>query len=247
MFQGYIYKINNLVNSKFYIGQTRNSIRKRLSDHKYASRKDNPKLILYSAIKKYGEKNFNIEILETIQAETKEELIKNLNEREIYTISSLKPEYNIAAGGLGNTGVVWTEERKVTFKEKMSGANNHNYNKPLSEETKQKLSKALKGRVISSETREKISQTMKGVSKSESTKAKMKEASKNKTIKFLGSENKKSKSVDQFNLKNEFVKTFSCIREAADELQIQKTGICLCCQGKLKSSGNFIWRYHNIV
>lgn len=94
-----------------------------------------------------------------------------MNEKEIHYIFTLKPCYNMAPGGLGHTGVVWSEEL-------MSGSNNLNFGKSLSEETKQKLSNALKGRIIPDDVRLKISHTMKGVPKTQETRTKISEFSK---------------------------------------------------------------------
>lgn len=88
-----IYKIQNLINNKIYIGQSIN-IEYRFYQHKHT--KD--KYYIHRAIQKYGETNFSFEILE-----------KNLysrelrNQREIYWINfynSLVPNgYNLTKGG----------------------------------------------------------------------------------------------------------------------------------------------------
>jgi group I intron endonuclease len=80
-----IYKTTNLINGNFYIGQ---------------DSKNNPEylgsgLLLNKALKKYGRDNFLKEIIE--QCNSKEQL----NLREIFWISELKPLYNIAKGGNG--------------------------------------------------------------------------------------------------------------------------------------------------
>ena len=97
-----IYKITNIVNSKSYIGQSRN-IEKRIAKHKKTPFNPNSQEynnILYKDIRKYGLEKFTFEILEEC------ELIK-LNEREIYWIDyyeSCNPEkgYNLSSGGDNN-------------------------------------------------------------------------------------------------------------------------------------------------
>lgn len=86
----YIYKITNLINGKIYIGQSVDPMR-RFSEH--CSNCDYVSLI-HQAIKKYGKKNFKMEIID--QGE-------DYNEKEKYWIkyyNSLTPNgYNIATGG----------------------------------------------------------------------------------------------------------------------------------------------------
>jgi group I intron endonuclease len=118
-----IYKTTNLINGNFYIGQDSKNNPKYLGSGK----------LLNQAIKKYGRENFAKEILEHCM--TKQEL----NNREVYWISELKPIYNIAEGGTGGDtitnhpdynliieklkqrpGRIWTEEDK----ERQRGDNN---------------------------------------------------------------------------------------------------------------------------
>jgi predicted GIY-YIG superfamily endonuclease len=93
-----IYKIQNLLNGKIYIGQSVD-IEKRWSTHK-AELKNNyhHNIHLQSAWNKYGENNFEFSIVE-------ECIIDQLNQREIYWISqfnSFENGYNLTPGG-GNT------------------------------------------------------------------------------------------------------------------------------------------------
>lgn len=87
----YIYKVENKINGKIYIGQTT----KDLSVEYYGS---GP--VIIKALKKYGKENFNKEIL--IECKSKEEL----NQQEIFWISfydstNRKKGYNISTGGNG--------------------------------------------------------------------------------------------------------------------------------------------------
>ena len=93
---GNIYIIKNKINSKVYIGQTRVPINIRFSQHLSAARKGGH-YALYKAIRKYGESNFFIELLETCP-------IEDLNTREEYWISFYnanknKGGYNMTPGG----------------------------------------------------------------------------------------------------------------------------------------------------
>lgn len=85
---------------------------------------------------------------------------------------------------------------------------------------------------------------MKGVPKSEETRKKMKEASSKRTNKLpTGKNHHNSKTINQFDLNGNLIKTFESIHQAAKELTLQPNGICLCCKGKLKTSGGFVWKY----
>lgn len=88
-----IYRITNKVNGKFYIGKTTKSIAVRLKEHKYRSKTGNT--YLHKAIRKYGEDQFSIELLESVQTND------DLNHREIYWIATLSPQYNMTKGGDG--------------------------------------------------------------------------------------------------------------------------------------------------
>lgn len=87
-----IYKITNLLNNKMYIGQS-NNIQRRFSEHSYKGAES--RIVLDSAIKKYGKDNFSFEVLEECPKEL-------LNERETYWIkfyNSVETGYNLSYGG----------------------------------------------------------------------------------------------------------------------------------------------------
>jgi hypothetical protein len=242
MYTGRIYKIVNTQNENIYIGQTYKTLSQRFTNHKCEAKKGIVNSNLYKAIQKYGEEFFSIEDIEIKDFETKEDAKIWMNEKEIYYIFTLKPRYNMAPGGLGHTGVVWSDERRNRFKELMSGSNNHNFGKSLSEETKQKLSNALKGRIIPDDVRLKISHTMKGVPKTQETRTKISEFRKG-CVMPKGKDSKRAICIDQFDLEGTFLKKFGSIADAARELKCHNSGICLALKGKLKTSAGYIWKY----
>ena len=97
-----IYKITNKINGKSYIGQS-NNIERRLKEHKYISSETNKSL--KKAYKKYGKENFEFSILEQCKLE-------ELDEKEIYYISTLKPKYNRTSGGNGSANHIVTKDLK---------------------------------------------------------------------------------------------------------------------------------------
>lgn len=118
-----IYKIKNLINGKVYIGQSVD-IYKRWGDHKSMAIAEKYKIgydyPLYRAFRKYGLENFSFEVIEECDRE-------ELNEREMYYIESyrsyIKYEdsngYNQTLGGDGALGKEFSEETKI----KISKAN----------------------------------------------------------------------------------------------------------------------------
>ena len=94
-----IYKIINKINNKIYVGQSVN-IQKRWYQHLYDAN-HRPMIGIDQAIKKYGAKNFQCELIEECSAD-------ELNDKEIYWIEKLntfKGEgYNNSIGGLSLQG-----------------------------------------------------------------------------------------------------------------------------------------------
>lgn len=92
-----IYQFINKINNNSYIGQARN-IAKRIYEHlrsTYDDRMEDYNYPLHKAIRKYGEDNFELILLERCE-------VKELNEREIYWITkydSYRNGYNQTAGG----------------------------------------------------------------------------------------------------------------------------------------------------
>jgi hypothetical protein len=109
MYEGYIYKIENLINHKLYIGKTTRSIHKRWIEHQYRSKDlksyiaKEGKKTLYYAINKYGIENFSISELNYVEHPSKEDLdvlLDDLEEKLIEKYNSIVPYgYNISHGG----------------------------------------------------------------------------------------------------------------------------------------------------
>lgn len=94
-YPGYIYKITNKINGKFYIGKT-NNFQKRKSDHKKNLKKDkhsNSKL--QKDFNEYGLENFSFEIIKTYKLKNRMDTVRLLENYEKFYIKKLKPFYNV--------------------------------------------------------------------------------------------------------------------------------------------------------
>jgi hypothetical protein len=118
-----IYIITNTLNNHRYIGMTSKSLSSRWSLHKADARR-NKQYHLHRAIRKYGEENFKIELLE----ETNVISLQDLGNIEIEWIKKLNPEYNMTTGGEGHTGI------------SLSGEKNGMFNRKHTQESKEKMS-----------------------------------------------------------------------------------------------------------
>ena len=126
---GFIYKVENLVNNKIYIGQTRRSVDRRWYEHINYAQNHASSSGLHGAINKYGVEHFSCITLE-------ECLDSQLNEREAYYIkvfqSHIKDKgYNLTLGGDGNIKL----EREKIYGLWEEGASCHQIAKELNSST----------------------------------------------------------------------------------------------------------------
>ena len=176
---GTIYLLTCTVNGKKYVGQTRQKLGRRITEHKRDSSINRPGVD--HAIFVHGWEKFTVEVLEICP-------VDKLNEREMFWIRELNTKapngYNLTDGGDGCTGYKHTaesrskmsanhadvsgeknpqygkhpsEETKAKISANhadVSGEKNPNYGKPISEEQKAKISAAHKGRKFGSRSPE---------------------------------------------------------------------------------------------
>jgi len=84
-----IYKITNKVNGKFYIGSSKDLVRRRKDHFRLLKKGINHSVLLQRAVNKYGLDNFTFEVL----VECLEELLFTIEQK---LVDNLEPEYNIA-------------------------------------------------------------------------------------------------------------------------------------------------------
>ena len=210
-------------NNKYYVGITANTVIRRWNNGRgYIKNK-----YFYRAIKKYGWKNFQHEIV--AEHLTKDEACK-FEIALIKALDSTNPNYgyNFSSGGEhGGTGHVVSEETRKKIGDAFRG-------KPLSEECKRKLSESLKGHAVSDETRELISLHRSGIYHTEETKRKI-------------SASKKGQGaipINQYDLDGNFIRNWESAFVAMKELGFKSSSsIANVLSGKCKSTHGFIFKY----
>ena len=246
---GIIYGWYNTLTDMWYIGQTideEGRFKRHIDDG--INKRDN--IYFHRALRKYGLDNFVYCVLED------NVLRANLNMREMDWIEyydSFYCGYNLTLGGRKNT--IFSEE----VKEKLKGKLAWNKGKHHSEETKRKLSESHKGRTTwnkgkhhSEETKRKLSEShkgrttwMKGKKHTEEAKRKISEHNKGKKLSEetrIKMSKLHGKKVNKYDLSGNFIKEYSCIKDAVKE-NLKASHISAVCKGYRKTSGGFIWKY----
>jgi len=180
-----VYKTTNSINGKSYIGAHAPADGNIYDGYMGSGR------AIKAAIKEYGKENFSKEIL--FIADTPEEMY----DKEKELIEPGPNSYNIAEGGIGGgageNNPMWGR----------SGENAPRWGAHTSEETKQKISEALKGRPCSEETKKKISEAKKGYKQSQYTKDKRAAThAKDYIITYPDGQEEKIKNLAKFSRKN---------------------------------------------
>lgn len=112
---GLIYRCYCVISKKNYIGQTRTSLKERISGHRWKATHEPNNIYFYNAWNKHGEESLEWSILEVVKTTSKEELADLLDAKEIYWISyydSFHNGYNLTPGGRSGIG----EYNKVAVK-----------------------------------------------------------------------------------------------------------------------------------
>ena len=136
---GEIYLIENKINNHKYIGQTTQGYLHRFKQHLQESQYGDTS-ILHNAIRKWGEDNFKVEVIETCD-------VNQLDEREIYWISfyntyKSKDHYNMTSGG---EGYLLSDEIKDKISDAMKKVpRGEKWEKTMSDAMKKKIANAEK-------------------------------------------------------------------------------------------------------
>lgn len=245
-----IYKIENLVNGKVYIGQSID-IYSRFTTHRNSlNRGDSNCTCLQRAWNKYGESSFEFSVVELC-----EEHLLDKKEREyICLYDACNSGYNIEDGGNANKHLSNKTKEKLRnahlgkclpdeVKQKMSnsrkGDKNPMYGKNHTEESKQKISQKNKGKTghkISDEQKEVLRLLNTGKTLSDETKLKI-------------SISKRGKTPYNKDLRPVYCVELDIIFEnatvAAKDLNLRSDRIIACCKGikHRKTCGGYHWKY----
>ena len=147
---GFIYKYENRLNHKVYIGQTTDLVNRKAA-HRYKSTFVQNKF--YNAIRKYGWDSFDFDILAQVEEDSLEKVCETLDNLEVKFIieyDSFNNGYNSTTGGHCYRGKEVSEEYREYCR-----------NRVYSEETRAKMSVAAHKKVVSEGTRKKHSENAK--------------------------------------------------------------------------------------
>lgn len=131
-----IYLVTNKINGQMYVGQTVLSLKKRKQKHITVAKVHRDNSYFHNTLMKYGPKSFDWETI--AEGECSIEMLNRLEIHFIQLYNTFNSGYNLTFGGAGSCGY------------------------EVSDETKQKISKARKGQKLSEETRRKLSIALSG-------------------------------------------------------------------------------------
>lgn len=210
----YLVYIHTCPNGKRYVGMTKRTASERwASGHGYSHCTD-----FYNAIVEFGWQNIRHEIVASgLQKEEAEQMERGL----IAAYKTTDPDYGYNSHSGGLTGAVVSGKTKCRMSAAQSGSNNPRYGAKLSDETKQRISKAKTGKPLTAQCKKKLSKAL------------------------GGEKNPSARRVCQYDLEMNFLKEWPYIRAA--EKGTGANNISVCCRGKLKTSGGYIWRYSEEV
>lgn len=166
---------------------------------------------------------------------------------------NIGPLANITSGGESQNGHYnsffghkHTELTKMRMR--LGGVGNRS-KRTISEETKNKISQANKGRTRSADAIQKYKKAKLGTTHTQETKDKISEALAGRIftdehIRKLKLKAHKRKII-QMDLNDMVIMTFDSVKEAALRTGVPRTSITACCRKRLKHAGNFKWVYEH--
>jgi group I intron endonuclease len=254
MKETYIYKISDELGNTRYIGKSNNP-RRRLYQH-IKDKSNLHKFNWLNSIIKRGNKPI-IEVIEKVSMDT-------WKEREIYWISKFKDDgfdlLNMTIGGDGAEGMIHSEESKQRMRKSKLGI-------PLSEEHKKNISEAVKLKaeenpfynrsgnnpkqpidrdllyqlyIVENLSMPEIAEKLDCSEKKVWDNLQDYEIKKDKRIWKKQCASQSKKVVLQYDLEGNLIKEWSSAVSVYEKLKIKPER---CCQGRMKTSKGFIWRY----
>lgn len=150
---GGIYAIFSEIDDRFYIGSTNNFGSRHLTHLSELHHKRHHSQKLQNFANKYGVDKLRFEIVEVVGGDHKE----RINKEQFY-LDLLKPAFNICTSAAGSSGSIKSVEGRRRISLSKIG-NKYCLGRKVTQETKDKLSKLHKGRVMSEEQKQKLRAT----------------------------------------------------------------------------------------
>ena len=221
-----IYKIENKINKKVYIGQSIN-YEKRMLEHIWGRKNEKQHIqqVIDRAIKKYGKENFNFEKI--IDCENQEEA-DELERYYIKKYNSLKPNgYNVLKGGRFQQGAWNSKKIKVYDLE----ANFLGEYESASEY--ERLFPKYNALQINASCRKKTR-----------CKDKMfRFAEDEKPEKYVKPESCRKKKIYQYDIYGNFINEYESVSIASQKTKIPRPQISNCLIGHTLTAKNYQWKY----
>lgn len=217
-----IYIIICTINNKYYIGYA-SDFNSRFRHHKSTLRNNSHKNIyLQRAWNKYGEENFIFEILERCPKSK----LSALEHWWVIVLGARDKHYGYNLAPTNPNQIAGTS-RESALKAAVTRRKNGKHK--LTDETKQKISKAHRGKKMSKEMREKMSIINKGKKLSA------------KHIEIISISH--SKIVYQYNMNREFVKKWLKVRDASKFYNFSENAISQAARTN-RMANNSLWSYN---
>jgi len=182
-------------------------------EKRWINEKSRPHGLLKRAFEKYGLSNFTFEVISEV-------LNEELDEREkleISTRNTIAPHgYNLETGG--------------------------NSRKNVHLDTREKLRLLRTGTKATVETRQKMSESRTGMKQSLDTKLKRGKSQTGEKNHMFGKPGSGSKKVGMF-IDDIMVESYDSIKSASRCNNASSSGISLCCNGKKKNLGGYVWKF----
>jgi len=219
-----VYKITNIKNNKFYIGSTTNLYLRKNAHWCCLKNNKHENQYIQNSWNKCGEKFFVFEIVLLCSKETLLEEEQKILEKYFDNQNMC---YNISPTAQNCLGVKHSDTTKKERSKTMLGPKNHFYGKVHSQETKNKISVLNRGK-LSGKRNPMFGKT----------------GEKHPSYGMRGIKHHASKKIIQIDPRtNHTVNVYESMREAERVTNISHVTIGRCCNGKLKTSGGFVWKY----
>jgi group I intron endonuclease len=242
-----IYQFKNIVTNTIYIGSAVN-LRKRKLRHLIDLRRNRHHSIKFQrSYNKYGEDSFEYDVLEYVEIDSL--ILFEQKYLDSILFANVDDErFDIIGLNIGrNAGNSIGQKRTDEAKKKMSNIAKKRFetDKPWNKgkndiytpEAIERMSSSKRGVKLSHEHVKKVIKNLKIIQNGHI----FTEETKNKIS--LSRCGKGVISIDQYSFDNQFISSFSSIKEVSETLKICRSGISAVCRGIQKTCGGFIWKY----